>query len=60
MSRRARAEAPSTPTTMRLSPAEHDRLVEAARLNRQTLSQFARDAIVTAAEDCLETPNRKT
>jgi uncharacterized protein (DUF1778 family) len=37
-----------------LSPAERDRLMTAARINRQNVSQFARDALVTAAEDCLE------
>ena len=54
MSRPARAEAPSTPLPVRLSPEERDRVRQAAEANRQTVSQFARDALVTAAEDCLE------
>jgi uncharacterized protein (DUF1778 family) len=40
--------------SVRLSPAELDRLREAARANHQTPNQFARDALVTAADDCLE------
>lgn len=55
MSREARAEAPSVPVPVRLSPAERDRVKEAARVNNQKVSQFMRDALVTAAEDCLET-----
>lgn len=55
MARIARAEAPSTPLPIRLSPAERERVAEAARANHQSVSQFARDALVTAAEDCLET-----
>lgn len=51
---RPRAEAPSTPLPIRLSPAERQRISVAARLNHQTVSQFARDALVTAADDCLE------
>jgi uncharacterized protein (DUF1778 family) len=54
MARAARAEAPSVPLPVRLSPAERERVKEAARVNNQTPSQFVRDAIVTAAEDCLE------
>lgn len=56
MSRHARAEAPSVPVPVRLSPAERERLALAARANQQTVSQFARDALVTAAEECLEEP----
>jgi len=52
--RKPRAEAPSSPFRLRLSPAEYDRLKKAAKLNRQPTSDFARDALVTAAEDCLE------
>lgn len=55
MARRSRAEAPGQPMRVRLSPAELSRLKLAAFTNRQNLSQFARDALVTAAEDCLET-----
>ena len=59
MSRKIRAEAPSAPFHVRLSPAERDRVEKAARTNRQALSEFVRDAIVTAAEECLEpTPPR--
>lgn len=53
--RPAPAEAARQVTTLRLSPAERERVAEAARANRQNVSQFARDAIVTAAEECLET-----
>jgi len=52
--RPSRAEAPSKPLRIRLSPAELDRMQKAANANRQRLSDFARDAIVTAADDCLE------
>lgn len=54
MARKSRAEAPSEPFRVRLSPDELKRFTIAARVNHQNLSQFARDAIVTAAEDCLE------
>jgi uncharacterized protein (DUF1778 family) len=39
---------------VRLSPAERARVQVAASTNYQTVSQFMRDALVTAAEDCLE------
>lgn len=55
MSRPTRAEATSGDFHLRLSPAERVRMDEAAKANHQTSSQFARDAIVTAAADCLET-----
>ena len=54
--RKARADAPSLVKTIRFSPQEWDRLQKAASVNRQRPSDFARDAIVTAAGDCLE-PN---
>lgn len=54
MSRPNRAEAPSVPLCTRLSPAERDRVAQAATANHQTPSQFARDALVTAADECLE------
>jgi len=54
MSRPVRAEAPSVATCTRLSPAERDRVDQAAKANHQTVSQFARDALNTAADDCLE------
>lgn len=56
MSRHNRAEAPSVATSTRLSPAERGRVDQAAKANHQTVSQFARDALVTAADDCLEAP----
>jgi len=56
MARKPRAEAPAVPMPVRLSPAERERVREAARLNRQRVSEFCRDALITAAEDCLETP----
>ncbi len=52
--RNPRAEAPSIPRTFRFSPAELHRMELAAKVNGQCPSQFARDAIVTAADDCLE------
>lgn len=55
MARPIRAEAPSTPLRVRLSPAEKKCLQIAARVNKQNVSEFARDALVTAANECLET-----
>jgi uncharacterized protein (DUF1778 family) len=52
--RRPRAEAPAEPFRIRLSPEERRRVGEAARVNQQSLADFARDALVTAAEDCLD------
>lgn len=52
--RRPRAEAAGVPLLTRLSPLERDRVKQAARVNGQSLSEFTRDALVTAAEDCLE------
>ena len=49
-----RAEAPSRPLAVRLSPQEQDTLKRAAKANYQTVSQFARDAMVGAAADTLE------
>jgi uncharacterized protein (DUF1778 family) len=54
MSRPLRTEARTQPMPVRLSPAERDQLKQAAQLNHQKRSQFMRDAIVTAAADCLE------
>lgn len=56
--RKPRAEAPSIPTTVRLSPVESERLLLAAKANHQKASDFVRDAILTATEDCLEAPGR--
>ena len=54
MARQLRAESPSTPLPVRLSTAERERVQEAARVNGQKVSEFCLDALVTAAEDCLE------
>lgn len=60
MSRPTRAEAPSTPLQVRLSPEERQAVDAAAAANHQTTSQFARDALVTAAAECLEQAFRST
>jgi uncharacterized protein (DUF1778 family) len=49
-----RAEAPSRPIRVKISPAERALAQEAAKINHQNLSEFTRDAILTAASDCLE------
>lgn len=49
-----RAEGPTVRHSVRFSPAELHRVKIAASINYQTPSQFIRDAIVTAADDCLE------
>lgn len=54
--RRFRAEGPTSIMTLRLSADEKARMEMAAKANRQNVSQFARDALITAAEDCLEVP----
>lgn len=54
MARKPRAEAPANPLPVRLSPAERERIEEAARVNHQRVSDFCRDALMDAAEDCLE------
>jgi uncharacterized protein (DUF1778 family) len=54
VSRPTRAEAPSVPLTIRVSPIERERLEQAARVNRQSLSQFSRDVLLDEAEECLE------
>lgn len=40
--------------TIRVSPEERDRIRQASRANRQRVSDFARDAIVTATSDTLD------
>lgn len=42
--------------TFRLSPDELDLAHRAAAANHQTFSDFTRDALLTAAGDCLEMP----
>lgn len=56
MSHANRAEAPSQPLSVRLSPDELARVQQAAAVNHQTVSEFGRDALVTAADDCLDPP----
>jgi uncharacterized protein (DUF1778 family) len=60
VSREHRAEASTADFHVRLSPDERDRVAQAAKANHQTASQFARDALVTAADDCLERPAHST
>jgi uncharacterized protein (DUF1778 family) len=48
---------------MRLSPNEHETVRTAAKLNRQSVTGFIRDAVSSAAGDCLERqaePKRNT
>jgi len=54
MPRKLRAEAPSKPVRFRLSPMELRQAAIAAHINRQSVAEFIRDAIVTAAADCIE------
>ncbi len=54
MAGKSRAEAPSTPSQVRLSPAERSLVDAAASVNHQTFSDFARDALASAAGECLE------
>ncbi len=54
MARPARTDEPTKPYTLRLTKAERERIKKAARVNRQKPADFARDALVTAADDCLE------
>jgi hypothetical protein len=49
MPREPRAEAPSRPVGVRLSPGEVKWLSLAARLNRQSLSEFIREAALSKA-----------
>lgn len=51
---RPRANEPAKVYGLRLTTQERERLRKAARVNRQTPAQFAREALVCAAEDCLE------
>lgn len=54
MGRQARAEAPGVPTTTRLSPSERERVERAAKVNRQSLSDFQRDALLDRADQSLD------
>lgn len=59
MSTKPRAEAASSPFTVRLSPGERARLVEAATINRMHLGEFLREAGTCAAAECLDDPHPK-
>ena len=54
MNRPTRAVAPGVPFTIRLSPDERIRLDQAMKANHQTQTEFVRDALMTAADECLE------
>ncbi len=54
MARPPRNDEPTKAYAIRLTQAERDRIKEAARANGQKPAEFARDAIVTAAAECLE------
>jgi uncharacterized protein (DUF1778 family) len=55
MARKRRAEALTRPwLPVRLSPVERERIERAARVNRQNISEFTRDALSTAVQDCIE------
>jgi uncharacterized protein (DUF1778 family) len=57
--RPVRAEAPSRPYPLRLSPAEAEVIRRAAGVNGQGLAEFVRQAALGAAADCgLELPAR--
>jgi uncharacterized protein (DUF1778 family) len=58
MTRRELPERLDRRTTVRLSSDDRARVAAAACLNRTSLSQFARDALLTAATDCLEEAGR--
>jgi uncharacterized protein (DUF1778 family) len=51
---RQRAETRSSPIRVRLSRAERQLAEKAALVNRQNVSEFLRDALLSAAGDCLE------
>lgn len=53
---RWRGEDVSRVTSTRFTPAEQARVKLAAEVNHQTVSQFTRDALLDAAEECLEEP----
>ena len=54
MSRHTRADTPSTPIAVRVSQEERERIERAARVNRQSLSQFQRDALLNLADQTLD------
>lgn len=59
MSRRARADTPAAPLSTRVSQAERERIERAARENRQSLSQFQRDALLDRADQTLESDENR-
>lgn len=57
MSRPLRADLPGVTTCTRLSPAERERVKEAAAINHQSLSDFQRDALLERADQLLDPPH---
>jgi len=57
MSRPLRADAPSVPCCARYSPAERERVKEAAAVNHQSLSDFQRDAVLERVDQLLPEPH---
>lgn len=51
---RQRAETRSSPIRVRLSRGERRLAEEAARVNQQNVSEFLRDALLSAAGDCMD------
>lgn len=60
MPRHPRAEVASQSLHVRISREERQRLEEAARVNRQTLSDFLRDAGADRADETLDPDERAT
>lgn len=54
MPKETRAEAPSTPFPVRLSPDERSTVNLAATIVRQSPTTFARDSMLNAAEDVIK------
>jgi uncharacterized protein (DUF1778 family) len=54
MPRKPRADTPARGYPVRLSTAERHRIAAAARVNRQRFAEFCRDALLEAADECLE------
>ena len=55
MGRPSRAERPASDRLpVRITPDEHARVRTAAAVNHQTVSEFVRDALSLAVEDCLD------
>ena len=58
--RPCRAESRSRPIAVRLSHEEFSVAAQAAKVNRQPVSTFVREAILSAAGDCLELDDQKS